>query len=103
MIYQHRGLAEGRWQQLSFIEQMANIGSEVGRALSWRAKDNPIYCQRAFERALEWGNRIPIGLFYKENKPTYDSEEPVLKKGPLVKQPIGLDKEKFSALMNEFY
>ena len=53
MIYQHRGLAEGRWQQLSFIEQMANIGSEVGRALSWRAKDNPIYCQRAFERALE--------------------------------------------------
>lgn len=58
---------------------------------------------KAFERALEWGNKIPIGLFYKENKPTYDSEEPVLKKGPLVKQPIGLNQEKFGALMHEFY
>lgn len=58
---------------------------------------------KAFERALEWGSKIPIGLFYKENKPTYDSEEPVLKKGPLVKQPIGLTDDKFNSLMHEFY
>lgn len=53
MRYQHRELASGRWAQLSFLEQMANIGSEVERALNWQAKNNIAYNQRAFERALE--------------------------------------------------
>ncbi len=53
MSYQHKNLAAGRWNQLSFLEQMANIGSEVERALNWRAKHNDAYCQQAFERALE--------------------------------------------------
>ena len=50
---QHKGLAAGRWSRLPFLEQMANIGSEVERALNWRAKNNPDYCGRASERALE--------------------------------------------------
>lgn len=53
MSFQHKELAAGRWQQLPFLEQMANIGSEVERALNWRAKDNADYCMRAAERALE--------------------------------------------------
>lgn len=53
MSYKHKSLAEGRWRQLSFLEQMANIASEVERALNWRAKHNAAYCQGAFERALE--------------------------------------------------
>ncbi|MDD5613969.1 MAG: hypothetical protein PHQ54_02725 [Candidatus Omnitrophica bacterium] len=53
MNYQHKDLAAGRWSQLSFLEQMANIGSEVERALKWRAKNNAAYCQQAFERSLE--------------------------------------------------
>lgn len=53
MSYQHKDLAEGRWNQLSFLEQMANIGSEVERALNWRVKKNNDYAQKAFERALE--------------------------------------------------
>ena len=53
MSPQHKELAAGRWKQLSFLEQMANIGSEVERALNWRAKQNPTYSQKAFERALE--------------------------------------------------
>ena len=53
MTYQHQALAAGRWRQLTFLEQMANIGSEVERALSWRFRKNPPYAQRAFERALE--------------------------------------------------
>jgi hypothetical protein len=51
--YQHRSLADGRWQELSFFEQMANIGSEVERAIKWKNKNNARYCQLAFERALE--------------------------------------------------
>lgn len=50
---QHGGLASGRWEKLSLAEQMANIGSEVGRALNWRNKGNAAYCLSAVTRALE--------------------------------------------------
>lgn len=53
MEYQHKNLAGGRWQKLTFFEQMANIGSEVERAIKWRDKGNKAYSQMAFERALE--------------------------------------------------
>lgn len=32
---------------------MANIGSEVNRALNWRQKNQPTIAQNAFERSLE--------------------------------------------------
>lgn len=53
MSQQHKELASGRWKELSFVEQMANIGGEVERALNWRAKQDLDYSRRAFERALE--------------------------------------------------
>ena len=53
MSYQHKDLAAGRWGKLPFLEQMANIGGEVERALNWRTKNNADYAQKAFERALE--------------------------------------------------
>ena len=53
MSLQHKELAAGRWRELSFVEQMANIGGEVERALNWRAKNDADYSRRAFERALE--------------------------------------------------
>jgi hypothetical protein len=53
MSFQHKELAQGRWQQLSLLEQLANVGSEVERALNWKAKNNAEYAQKAFERALE--------------------------------------------------
>ena len=53
MTYQHRELAAGRWYELSFFEQMANVGAEIGRTISWKNKGKPDISQRAFERALE--------------------------------------------------
>jgi hypothetical protein len=53
VMRQHQELAAGRWRQLSFMEQMANVGSEVERALNWRSKNNPVYCERARDRAFE--------------------------------------------------
>ena len=50
---QHKDLAAGRWSELRFVEQMANIGSEVERALNWQAKHNPGFSQKAYERSLE--------------------------------------------------
>ncbi len=53
MSIQHRDLAAGRWKTLPVVEQMAHIGGEVERALSWRDKGNEEYSRKAFERALE--------------------------------------------------
>jgi hypothetical protein len=53
MSHQHRELAEGRWNLLSFAEQMANIGSEIERTISWKKKGRTDIGGRAFERALE--------------------------------------------------
>jgi 2-oxoglutarate ferredoxin oxidoreductase subunit beta len=53
----------------------------------------------AYVKAEEWGEKIPIGLFYKEDRPTYENSFPALKKGPLVDQPLERDLEK---LFREF-
>lgn len=53
MTAQHKDLASGRWSQLSVCEQMAHIGSEVCRALSWRQKGNENQSKKAAARALE--------------------------------------------------
>ncbi|MBU6389273.1 hypothetical protein KGQ71_02035 [Patescibacteria group bacterium] len=53
MSNQHTSLANGRWQTLSLAEQLANIGSEVERALRWKSQGNEDYSRLAFERALE--------------------------------------------------
>lgn len=52
MTVYHKELASGRWFQLSLAEQMANIGSEVHRAILWYLKKDDRF-QNAFERALE--------------------------------------------------
>lgn len=44
----------------------------------------------AWEKAHEWGERIPIGVLYRgEPLPTYEEQVPALAKGPLVRQPLG--------------
>jgi hypothetical protein len=53
MNIQHKDLAGGRWNSLSLCEQMANVGSEVERAIRWKEKGNAQYSHMAFERALE--------------------------------------------------
>jgi len=49
----HKELAEGRWARLSFCEQMANVGSEISRALNWQKKGNTEHCRQAVNRGLE--------------------------------------------------
>jgi hypothetical protein len=49
---QHRELAGGRWWQMSLIEQMGNVGSEISRAVRWTER-NPDLARNAFHRALE--------------------------------------------------
>jgi len=48
----HPELAAGRWSRFSLAEQLANVGSEVGRMRRWRDRDERLMAG-AFERALE--------------------------------------------------
>jgi hypothetical protein len=50
--FYHQELAAGRWRELSFFEQMANVGSEIERTIKWREK-NEEFSRLAFERGLE--------------------------------------------------
>lgn len=53
-MIQHKGLAEsGRWAEMPFAQQMANIGSEVFRAGKWKEKEKTERAQNAADRALE--------------------------------------------------
>ena len=49
----HPGLAAGRWAELSLVEQLANVGSEVGRASRAKAAGNVVRFEAALARALE--------------------------------------------------
>lgn len=41
--------------------------------------------QKALEKSFEWGDRIPIGIFFKEERPTYLDSLPHVKELPLAK------------------
>jgi len=56
--------------------------------------------QAAFLKSLEWNGRIPIGLFYREIRPTYEDELPQIAEAPLVRQRI--EEIDITALMDEF-
>lgn len=58
--------------------------------------------ESALLKSFEWGNKIPIGLFYRDKQPIYEDSEPTLTKGPLARQSLGIDDESFDALMEEF-
>ena len=42
-----------RWRQLTLMEQLGNIGSEVERTISWKNKGNDDLSNRAFHRSLD--------------------------------------------------
>jgi len=47
----------------------------------------------AMEKSMEWGEKIPIGIFYKEDKPDFHDKVGFLKEGlPLVDREIDLKK-----------
>lgn len=55
----------------------------------------------AFAKALEWGDRIPIGVIYRNNRPTFEERLPMITDKPLVHQPF--DTGKIEKTIKEFY
>lgn len=54
---------------------------------------------QAFAKALEWQDKIPLGVLYKVEKPTYEEQTPQISISPLVDQP--LEPQKLQELMEE--
>lgn len=63
-------------------------------------KYDPSDKKAALEKALVWGERIPIGIIYEENLPVYEDQLPALSEEPLVKQKI--DSRRVEKLLAEF-
>jgi len=65
------------------------------------AEYNPEDRAEAFKRALQWGERIPLGILYRNNRPVYEERIPVIKDTPLVRQPF--DPSNSGITFKEFY
>lgn len=61
---------------------------------------DPTNKEIAFKKSLEWGDKIPIGLFYKEEYPIYEEQLPQVTVQPLVKH--DLYNINITKLMNDF-
>ena len=55
----------------------------------------------AFGKALEWGDRIPIGVIYRNRRPIFEERLPMITGKPLVHQVF--DVTKIHATLKEFY
>lgn len=70
------------------IKRLEDVGHDSS---DWKA---------ACERAMEWGDTIYTGLFYKtDEKRPLDEKEPVLEGAPLAHRPLGLSPEQAEKLL----
>ncbi|MBP1748575.1 MAG: 2-oxoglutarate ferredoxin oxidoreductase subunit beta [Deltaproteobacteria bacterium] len=73
----------------------------------YHIEDDHDPCDRvkAFGKALEWGDRIPIGIIYRNDRASFESRVPVLSARPLVegRPEWKALKEKLAETLHEFY
>lgn len=55
---------------------------------------------KAIEKSMEWGDRIPIGLFYKEDRPTSEDNEPAISTTPLIRTSVATGQ--LDSILEEF-
>jgi 2-oxoglutarate ferredoxin oxidoreductase subunit beta len=57
---------------------------------------------RAFAKALEWGDRIPLGVIYRNSRPLFEERIPMLSEKPLVHQEQ-FPRARIEATLREFF
>ena len=62
---------------------------------------DPYDRKAAFDRALEWGEKIPLGIIYKSRRQIYEDRVPMLSGTPLVRRPAAAPD--ISQALKEFY
>jgi len=71
-----------------------------GRVYKLDSSYNPKDPMAAFQKSLEWEDRIPIGVIYTEERPTYEDHYPRITETPLVEQHH--DIKSFEEILEEF-
>jgi len=62
---------------------------------------DPTDRKAAFAKALEWGDRIPIGVIFRNDRPVFEERLPMLSGRPLVHQTF--EKSKIDETVKEFF
>ena len=63
---------------------------------------DPSNFEAAVQQAMRADDKLPLGVFYEVDRPTFDQEEPALQGEPLVARRMGLTDEEWNALIGEF-
>jgi 2-oxoglutarate ferredoxin oxidoreductase subunit beta len=58
------------------------------------SKFNPENSSKAFEKSLEWGERIPLGVIYRSKRKSYEQKLSALKRGTLIRNKYSIEKIK---------
>lgn len=61
---------------------------------------DPSHWEGAMKTAMEWGERIPVGVIYRNERLTFEDHFSVLKQGPLVGR--GVDQEKVQKILQSY-
>ena len=77
------------------------------RSRTYKLEEEPGYDRtdrdQAWQKAQEWGDRIPIGIYFEDSeRPTYEEQVSALKQGPLVRQELNGRYADYEALKLEF-
>jgi 2-oxoglutarate ferredoxin oxidoreductase subunit beta len=63
---------------------------------------DPSNFEAAVQQAMRTDDKLPLGVFYEADRPTFDQEELSLQGEPLVKGRMGLTDEEWNTLIGEF-
>jgi len=75
VIYNHVNTVEWYRPRVYKLDDDANFNSRDYNA--------------AMTKAHEWGDHIPLGVLYVDDRPTYEEQVKAIAETPLVKQPVG--------------
>ena len=86
------------WRGFSFIDILQPCVTfnrvntyEFYQKRVYRLEENdydPTNIESAFKKSYEWSDKIPLGIIYKQERPTYIEAFPQLKQGALTFQPL---------------
>lgn len=98
---QHRGFALiDIFSPCISFNKINTFGWYKQRCKTLDASYDPTDWDNAMRTAMEFGDRIPLGVLYREDKPALEDHLPILRGGPLCRQPV--DKQTLRDIMAEY-
>jgi 2-oxoglutarate ferredoxin oxidoreductase subunit beta len=98
---EHRGFALiDVLQPCVSFNRVNNFAWYKKRVYELPSAHDPSDWNAAIERAMEWGEKIPVGVIYKNDRAPFEERVPVLAAGPLVGRKV--DRAELRRIMEEY-